>query len=111
MSSVIAGLAIYLQVFGLITIAGGIVGWVKAKSRASIIGGTISGSLLIVAGYLVGHASRPGVFLGLFVSAALAARFGRAFAQSRKVMPAGVILLLAVVGAALSVLALVQPSS
>jgi uncharacterized membrane protein (UPF0136 family) len=98
--------AIYLYVFGAITIAGGVVGFVKAKSRASLIAGGISGALLVVAGYLVGSGSRTGLFLGLLVSLALAGRFGMAFKKSRKVMPAGLILVLALAGIVLSALAL-----
>src|SRR4051794_8264502 len=37
---------IYLFGFGALTIAGGVMGFVKAKSRASLIAGTISGVLL-----------------------------------------------------------------
>ena len=43
---------IYFIVFGLLTIAGGIVGYVKAGSVASIIAGGITGVLLLVA-YLI----------------------------------------------------------
>lgn len=100
-------LVTYLYVFGAVTMAGGVVGFVKAKSKASLVAGTISGALLVVAGFLHGSGSRAGVFLGLLVSLALAGRFGMAFKKSRKVMPAGLILALAVVGVVLSTLTLV----
>ncbi|MCW5837094.1 MAG: TMEM14 family protein, partial [Labilithrix sp.] len=94
-SPLLSVLAIYLMVFGAVTIAGGVVGFVKAKSRASLIAGSISGALLLVAGWFA--TSRPALFLGLGVSAALAARFGTAFLRTKKVMPAGLIAALAVV--------------
>src|SRR5215468_3738152 len=44
---------IYFIIFGLLTIAGGIVGYVKAGSAASIIAGAITGILLLVAAFLL----------------------------------------------------------
>src|SRR5207244_4438726 len=43
---------IYFIVFGVLTIAGGVVGYVKADSVASIIAGSITGILLLVAALL-----------------------------------------------------------
>ena len=44
---------IYFIVFGLLTIVGGVIGYVKAGSTASIIAGSISGLLLLVAAFLL----------------------------------------------------------
>src|SRR5881275_2244495 len=44
---------IYFIIFGLLTIVGGVIGYVKAGSTASIIAGAISGVALIVAAYLL----------------------------------------------------------
>jgi uncharacterized membrane protein (UPF0136 family) len=98
----------YLYVFGVRTIAGGVVGVVKAKGKASLIAGTVAGVLLLVSGYLVGVRGRDGLFLGLGVSASLAGRFVVAFVRSRKVMPAGVMAALSVVGCVLTALAIVR---
>jgi uncharacterized membrane protein (UPF0136 family) len=97
---------IYLFVFGLVTIAGGVLGFVKAKSRASLIAGSISGALLLLSGWLVSSGSRSGIVLGLVVSAALLGRFGMAFRKTKKLMPAGLISLLSIVGIALTIAAL-----
>lgn len=99
----------YLFGFGALTIAGGVMGFVKAKSRASLIAGSISGALLILAGYLVGTNGRLGLFLGLGVSAALAARFVSSYRKSKKVMPAGLMAVLGVVGVVLTGLVLARP--
>jgi uncharacterized membrane protein (UPF0136 family) len=99
---------LYLYVFGVLTIAGGMVGYVRAKSRASLIAGTIAGALLLVSGYLVGSVGRAGVFLGLAVSSSLAVRFVGVFVRSRKVMPAGLMSLLSIAGIVLTVLALTR---
>ena len=96
----------FLFVFGVLTIAGGVMGFVKAKSKASLIAGGISGALLVVAGSLT--PSTAGLALGLVVSLALAGRFGRAFAQSKKVMPGGLMAALGIVGVLVTVGALLR---
>jgi len=91
----------YLAVFGVLTFAGGVVGFVKAKSVASLIAGGIAGALLFVACALTFRAGTnqgAGLLLGLVVSAALAARFGMAFRKTKKVMPAGLMALLGSAG-------------
>ncbi|HKQ69259.1 MAG TPA: TMEM14 family protein [Polyangiaceae bacterium] len=99
---------VYLFLFGALTIAGGVLGYVKAKSRPSLVAGGISGGLLLVAGYLLGIGSATGgCLLGLVQSVALAVRFVPAFAKGRKFMPAGLIALLGVGGIALTALGLV----
>ena len=99
---------IYLFVFGALTIAGGVVGYVKAKSRASIVAGSLFGVLLIVAGYLTGSGGRLGLALGLGLSAMLAARFSKAFRSSGKVMPAGLMAALGLVGIVVCLLGLLR---
>lgn len=100
----------YLFAFGVLTIAGGVMGYVKAQSRPSLIAGTATGLLLLLAGYLVGTPNvRIGLFLGLGVSAALAGRFVSAFRKSGKVMPAGLMAVLGTAGVVVTVLALVRP--
>lgn len=100
---------LYLYLFGVLTIAGGVAGFARAKSKASLIAGTVAGALLLVSGYLVGRAApRDGLFLGLAVSAALAARFVGTYVRSRKVMPAGMMSVLSVIGVVITVLALTR---
>jgi uncharacterized membrane protein (UPF0136 family) len=100
---------IYLVVFGLLSIAGGVMGFVKAKSNASLIAGGLAGGLLVLAGYLLGTANaRAGLILGIVVSVALAGRFVPSFLKTKKPMPAGMMAALSVVGVALTVLLLLQ---
>ncbi len=102
---------LYLFVFGAVTIAGGVMGFVKAKSRASLIAGSVSGALLLLAGFLASGGLGPskvttGAVLGLVVSLALAARFVMTFLRSRKMMPAGLMALLSVIGVVVTALSL-----
>jgi uncharacterized membrane protein (UPF0136 family) len=91
---------IYFFVFGALTILGGVMGFVKAKSRPSLIAGGISGAALVAAGYLIGTGTntRIGLFLGSIVSLALAGRFVGAFMKTKKIMPAGLMAALGIIG-------------
>jgi uncharacterized membrane protein (UPF0136 family) len=102
-------LRIYLFVFGVLTVVGGVMGFVKAKSNASLIAGGISGVLLLVAGYLMGSASaQAGLILGLVVSVALAGRFVPSYLKTKKAMPAGLMAVLSVIGVVLGAVGLMQ---
>jgi uncharacterized membrane protein (UPF0136 family) len=100
-------LVFYYLIFGVLTIAGGVVGFVKAKSKASLIAGGISGLLLIGASYMLWHcqcSNRAGLILALVVSVALAGRFLPGFLKTKKWMPAGLMAVLSVIGIVLGIL-------
>jgi uncharacterized membrane protein (UPF0136 family) len=97
---------IYLFAFGALTFAGGLVGFAKAKSVPSLVAGGAFGALLAASGYLTGNGGRLGPGLGLFLSAMLLGRFSKAFRQTRKVMPAGIMTALGVVGMGVCLLGL-----
>jgi uncharacterized membrane protein (UPF0136 family) len=100
---------LFLFAFGTLSIAGGVLGYVKAKSKASLIAGGASGALLAVAAYLIGAGHVTiGLILGLVVSVALAGRFIPAFAKTKKPMPAGMMSVLAAAGIVLTGLSLLH---
>ena len=99
---------IYYFIFGALTIAGGVMGFVKAHSKASLIAGGVSGVLLLLAGWLVREKIYVGLGLGLVVSLALAGRFVPAFLETKKVMPAGMMSVLSVIGIVLTAVALAR---
>jgi uncharacterized membrane protein (UPF0136 family) len=102
-------LRIYLFVFGVLTVVGGVMGFVKAKSNASLIAGGISGVLLLVAGYLMGSANlQIGLILGLVVCVALAGRFVPSYLKTKKAMPAGMMAVLSVLGTVLGAVGAIQ---
>ena len=94
----------YFLAFGAITITGGVIGYVKARSGATIITGTVFGGLLLVAAYLVGRGERAGLGLSFLVSAMLAGRFTKAFRRNGDFIPGGLMALLGLVGIAASLL-------
>jgi len=89
---------IYFVVFGLLTIAGGIVGYAKAGSAASIIAGSIAGVLLLVAAFLLPNHAIIGLMIAGIVSLLLVAQFIPKFLKTGRVMPAGLMSVLSVIG-------------
>jgi uncharacterized membrane protein (UPF0136 family) len=89
---------IYFIVFGLLTIAGGVVGYVKAGSVASIIAGGITGVLLIVAAFLLPAHQAWGLGTGLIVSLLLLGYFVPKYLRTGTIMPAGMMSVLSVIG-------------
>ena len=89
---------IYFIAFGVLTIAGGIVGYAKAGSVASIVAGTITGVLLVVAAFLLPEHRVVGLATAFIISLLLAAQFVPKFIRTGRVMPAGMMSILSVIG-------------
>lgn len=62
-------------------------GYVKAKSKASLIAGSITGGLLLVSALLIFRGISAGEILGLVVSLLLIGQFGPSLRNKIKVMP------------------------
>lgn len=62
-------------------------GYVKAKSKASLIAGSITGGLLLLAAFLIFRGITAGAILGLVVSLLLIGQFGPSLLKKFKVMP------------------------
>ncbi len=95
----------YFIVFGLLTIAGGIMGYVSKGSMPSIIAGSISGILLLVAAFLLPSHAVFGLALAAVVALLLAGRFVPAFAKTGSLMPAGLMSILSVIGLIMAIAA------
>ena len=102
------GAKIYFIVFGVLTVAGGVVGYVKAGSVASIIAGSITGVLLLVAAFLLPEHRAIGLATALILSLLLAAQFVPKFMRTGKVMPAGMMSILSVIGLIAAIVAWVK---
>lgn len=99
------GAIIYYIVFGLLTAAGGIMGWVKARSMPSLVAGIGSGIILIAAGLIVPRGGNTGHWIAATVSALLLARFGPAWVRG-KPMPGAPMTVLSVLGLVVSSLSI-----
>ena len=99
---------IYFIVFGVLTIVGGIIGYVKAGSVASIIAGSISGVLLLVGAFVMPEHRVVGLATALIVSLLLAAYFIRKYLSTGAVMPAGMMSVLSIIGIIAAIVAWVK---
>ena len=96
---------IYFIVFGLLTIAGGIMGYVSKGSVPSIIAGSVSGLALIAAAFLLPNNAVAGLVMGGLVSLLLAGRFVPAFIKTGGIMPSGMMSVLSVIGIIIAIVA------
>lgn len=83
-------------------------GYVKAGSAVSIIAGAITGVLLIVAAFLLPEHRVAGLATALIVSILLAGQFLPKFFRTGRVMPAGVMSVLSVIGIIAAIVAWVR---
>lgn len=67
--------AVLAAVYGLVALIGGLIGFIKAGSVASLVAGGGSGLLLLVSAALVPRKSKVGLGLALVVSLLLLGRF------------------------------------
>lgn len=95
----------YYFVFGGLAIAGGLMGFIKKGSAASLIAGGLSGILLLIAAIWLKDRPQNGLILGAVVSFALAGRFIPAFLKKFDWMPAGLMAVLSVIGLIITALA------
>jgi uncharacterized membrane protein (UPF0136 family) len=87
-------LGIYAVLLGI----GGVIGYLKAGSRASLIAGSISSMAAVVALVLLIVSKNLGVALGLLLSISLFILFGYRYAvKTRKFMPSGLLAVVSLV--------------
>lgn len=99
---------LYFIVFGVLTVAGGIMGYAKAGSMPSLIAGSVSGAILLIGAWLLPEHRQTGLLTVLIVSLVLAAHFIFKFSQTGKAMPAGVMSVLSVIGLVLGLIAWIK---
>ncbi len=95
---------IYYVIFGLLTMAGGLMGFLKSKSTVSLVAGGTSGILLLVASYLLPEKLQPALILGLIVSVLLAGKFVPDFIHKKAIVPGGLMALLSIAGIVVTLL-------
>ncbi len=88
---------ISLLVYGILMMLGGIFGFVKAKSKASLISGVVSGVLLIVSYFVSSSNANNGLLMGLGITSLLAITFAIRLSKTKKFMPSGMLLILTII--------------
>ena len=90
---------IVTAIFGAFVVFGGVMGYVKAASKASLIAGSITGGLLLLSAFLTAKDITAGTVLGICVSLILLAQFGPSLRKKFKVMPNLLIVILGAITA------------
>jgi uncharacterized membrane protein (UPF0136 family) len=79
--------AVLLLIYGLLVAAGGVVGYRRTGSRASLVGGYRAGGAIVIAAVLALSGQRAGFWLGLLFAAFLALFFAYRLVKTRRAMP------------------------
>ncbi len=106
----------YLVLFGAVSVIFGMMGYIRAKSLPSLVMGGIFGLGLVASAVMILRSQRAldaspvtGLIVGLVLSVLLLGRFLPAFLKSKSIYPSGIMALLALGGAVLTVITLIQP--
>ena len=83
---------ISLLVYGVVAIVGGLIGFVKSQSKASLISGSISGVGLLVSGAAAQNLEW-GRITGMAIASLLVIVFIVRLIKTKKFMPAGLMIL------------------
>jgi uncharacterized membrane protein (UPF0136 family) len=89
--------------YGILVLLGGIIGYIKANSKISLISGTFSGLLLILAATAKLQGQYWGLILAAVITAVLVVFFTFRLAKTRKFMPAGLMTILGIIALAVMV--------
>ena len=76
---------------GSLVFAGGLMGFIKAGSKASLIAGSMFGSLMMISSWLISKKKQVGNAVGGIVSTMLTYVMGKKFRKSGKFIPSGLI--------------------
>jgi uncharacterized membrane protein (UPF0136 family) len=98
---------ITLGIYAVLLVVGGMIGYMKAGSRASLIAGSISSTVAVLALALSIAFKNYGIALGLLLSIGLFILFGYRYAvKTRKFMPSGLLAVVSLIVLAVMFLAM-----
>lgn len=99
---------ISILVLAVITVLGGVMGFVKVQSKASLIAGSISGLALAACYFVAGSQTQAGLIGGLVIAGILESIFVKRLLKTKKFMPSGMMMVSCGICQLLVVLALVM---
>lgn len=86
--------ALEIWAYGMIMMLGGVMGYLKVGSKASLLSGVGMGLALLGSGYGVWHERREALIASVVIAALLVALFAIRLAKTKRFMPAGVLAIL-----------------
>ena len=98
--------AIEVWVYGVIMILGGIAGFVRVGSKASLISGVGFGLALLATGFGVWRGSQDSLLAAIVIALLLVVLFAIRYVKKRRFMPAGMLAVLSIVAMVMFVRAL-----
>ena len=85
-------------IYGILVAAGGVMGYAKANSAASLASGGVAGALLIICSVaMMRGAYTIGWWISLVIALLLLARFSYASIGNFKMMPGGMVIVLSII--------------
>ncbi|MCI0661230.1 MAG: TMEM14 family protein [Acidobacteria bacterium] len=84
-------------IFGFLVAVGGVIGYVKVGSAASLIAGLIAGILLVGSAVAMMRGAQLGWWIALVVTILLLVRFGMAAMKEFKMMPGGLVIIMGLI--------------
>jgi uncharacterized membrane protein (UPF0136 family) len=98
--------AILVWVYAALVAGGGVMGYLKARSKASLISGVGFGGLLGVAGFGVWQENTAALVAAAVMAALLVVLFAVRYAKTRRFMPLGLMAVLSMAALMVFVMAL-----
>ena len=91
-----------ILIYGILVFVGGLFGYLRAKSKISLISGVIFGLAIILSGFGIHYnfeiaGKSPGIYLSLSLVGILTLMFTWRFLRTKKFMPSGMMLFLSVI--------------
>ena len=86
--------AIVVWAYGVLMALGGVIGYVKVRSKASLLSGVGFGLMLLASGYGVWQGSRDSLVVSAVIATVLVVIFAVRLTKTRRFMPAGVLAIL-----------------
>ncbi len=86
--------AIIVWAYGVLMAVGGVIGYLKVRSKASLILGLGFGLMLLASGYGVWRGSTRSLVSAVVIAALLLVLFAIRLAKTRRFMPSGVLAVL-----------------
>lgn len=80
-------------IYGIITLVGGVIGYLKAKSKPSLISGVLSALLLFIAAFLESQGYDLGRVFAQVITIVLIIVFALRLQKTGKFMPSGLMLM------------------